>query len=117
MVIVRDAFFHIPPEEMRKAINSFRMANAAYLLTTFFLRGENARSVHFHGDFFPVDLLEEPYNFPLPEFAIFEASGSRKVLGLWSFEQLQDVQFLKEKREIWGTFGDAPADVAYASTG
>merc|ERR1712194_154477 len=104
IVMLRDVLFHIPPEELRQAINSADKANATYLLTTSFINGDNKRSVHYPGDFWPINLLAAPYNFPKPDFTVPNSHSDmdNKFMGLWPLEGIKDLPFLKNRQEIWG---------------
>ena len=103
IVMMRDVLFHIPPEELRKAINSFAASGATYLLTTTFLEGDNERSVTYPGDFFPINLLVAPYSFPSPDLIIpnTESDVKSKAMGLWKFEDLTGLPFLRNEQPVW----------------
>lgn len=106
IVMLRDVLFHIPPEELRQAINSADKANASYLLTTSFIGGDNKRSVHYPGDFWPINLRAAPYNFPNPDFVVPNSHSDMdsKFMGLWRLEDIKDLPFLKNRQEIWGDY-------------
>jgi hypothetical protein len=103
LLIVRDVIGHYPLEDGQKIIKNILNSNCKYLLSTSWYniidndyhenhinRGAN------YGNFYPVNLMSEPFNFPEPEMIIEEDvhvedynKGNRKVLGLWNLDVLK----------------------------
>lgn len=91
LIISRDLLVHLDYAAAKRAIENFRASGSAYLLTTTFPAHGNAE---LDGIWRPLNLQEEPFNFPPPLELINEncsEDGGQyrdKSLGLWRLQQL-----------------------------
>jgi len=110
LLFIRDVLGHLPLCDCKKIIENILSSDCKYLLTTTFAKiKENKWSsvkedelprmnenLSDYGLFYPVNLMEEPYNFPLAERFIEEDvevinynNGVRKALGFWKLDDLR----------------------------
>lgn len=120
LILVRDVLGHLPLQDGKKIIDNIINSNIKYLLTTTFVKktGEGWESVkedelprmnenlNDYGLFYPINLMEPPFNFPLAETYIEEDvevinyhNGVRKALGFWSLDKLRKQENTDEKGE------------------
>jgi SAM-dependent methyltransferase len=64
LMICRDCLFHLEQRKIVDFIANFRKSAVTYLLTTSYLVPENFNADIPTGNFFPIDLMAAPYNFP-----------------------------------------------------
>lgn len=65
LVLVRDCLTHFSYEDIYKAINNIKRSKSKYLLTTSFTQKKSNSDI-ITGDWRPLNLLTEPFNFPKP---------------------------------------------------
>ena len=110
LLFVRDVLGHCPLEDAHKIIENILKSKCRYVLTTTFAKITNERwgtvaecelprmneNIQEHGHFYPINLMEAPFNWPLPEAFIEEDvevinydKGVRKALGLWEISKIK----------------------------
>jgi hypothetical protein len=98
LVLCRDCLFHLPTNEIIKSINNIKNSNSTYLLTTSYnWRGISNNSEINFGEWRRINLEIEPFNFPPPEYFIFEGSTRKtdfdRFLGLWKISNLPNLNY------------------------
>lgn len=104
LLIVRDIIGHFPINDGKKIVENILKSNCKYLLSTtwynindktYYQRHDNRGADY--GNFYPVNLMSEPFNLPDPETYIVEDvvvdgydDGNRKVLGFWNLEKIKN---------------------------
>lgn len=88
----RDVLFHFADRDVFRALQRFAESNIEYLLTTYFPEVKQNQDIA-TGDFRPLNLLLEPFNFPQPEFSIEDWCPGLPVrrMGLWRRVTIQQV--------------------------
>ena len=110
LLIVRDIVGHFPLEDGKKIINNILRSNCKYLLSTTWAKKTeqgwtNCGPMDVHrqnegvdyGRFYPVNLLADPFNFPVAEVFLEEHvhvdnfdNGNRKALALWDLDKVRE---------------------------
>ena len=103
LIIVRDLLGHYPIEEGHKIITNILNSNSKYVLFTTWYhltdpkyhRSHRNKEVNY-GDWYPINLMSDPFNFPAPIGIVEENfhvdgynNGVRKILGLWNIADLR----------------------------
>jgi SAM-dependent methyltransferase len=90
LIICRDLLVHLDYATAKRAVENFRASGSTYLLaTTFYAHGNNELG----GIWRPLNLQEEPFNFPAPIELMNEnctedkGQYSDKSLGLWRLKE------------------------------
>lgn len=95
LMFVRDCLVHFSFEDIKKSIFRIRHSKSTYLLSTSFVNLEQNADIY-TGDWRPINLEKEPFNFPKPIITINEECDemdgiySDKCICLWEIEQLPD---------------------------
>jgi len=110
LLIVRDVIGHFPIEDGKKIVDNILKSNCKYLFsTTWAKKTENGwgkcnkievdrqnEGVEY-GRFYPVNLMDEPFNFPEADIYLEEdvrvdnfENGNRKVLALWDLQRVKN---------------------------
>jgi hypothetical protein len=93
LILCRDCLVHFSFEDAQLAINNFKSSGSKYLLTTTFFNHKRNTNIN-TGNWYPINLEIEPFNFPKPILYISENSRENgkeymdKSLGLWELEKL-----------------------------
>jgi hypothetical protein len=97
LLLCRDCLVHLSFESTLKIIKNFINSDINYFLITTFINKDRKNYDYSDGvGWYPINLLEFPFNLPQPMKLIdeecFECKGEfkDKSLGLWSKEQLKD---------------------------
>ena len=97
LVLCRDCLVHLSYGSIKKFIKNFVNSNSEYLLTTTFTRDNRINYDFVDGtNWFPINLMREPFNFPKPVILINESCTEKdqygdytdKCLGLWNRKDL-----------------------------
>jgi hypothetical protein len=92
LVLCRDCLFHLPLDDIERALRNVAQSGARFLLTTTFPgRGANAEAPI--GAWRPLDLEAAPFHLPPPAEVIVENPDGEypdKSLGLWPVETLRE---------------------------
>lgn len=93
LILCRDCLVHFSFNDARLAINNFKASGSKYLLTTTFFNHTQNKNIK-TGNWYPLNLEIEPFNFPKPILYINE-NGSKngkeymdKSLGLWELKKI-----------------------------
>lgn len=95
LVLCRDCLVHLSYREIKETINLLKKSGATYLLTTSFSELLSNSDIS-TGDWRPINLMLEPFNFPAPLLIIYEnctsANGywSDKSLMLWRLTDIEE---------------------------
>lgn len=96
LLFCRDCLVHFPYQEVFQAISRIIESGSKYLLTTTFLNWKN-KDIKM-GGWRPINLCEEPFNFPEPIEVIEERERDNlsdpfndKVMGLWLISDLYPI--------------------------
>jgi len=103
LVIVRDLLGHYPTTDAQKIIANILNSNSKYVLfTTWYHKYDPNYHLDYinrevnHGDWYPINLMSAPFNFPMPIEIIEEdfrvdghEDGVIKCLGLWEVSELR----------------------------
>ena len=93
LVFCRDLFGHLSYGQIHKALSNLKKSNSTFLLTTSFMERVDNRNIT-TGDWRPINLMKEPFNFPNPLKVInencTEGDGSflDKSLCLWRINEV-----------------------------
>lgn len=93
LIFCRDCLVHFSFQDIRRAIQNFKRSSSVYILTTTFT-GMNENVDICTGDWRPINLQLDPFNFPTPIKLIkernLEVNGhcADKSLGLWRISDL-----------------------------
>ena len=110
LLIVRDIVGHFPLEDGKKIIDNILKSNCKYLLSTTWAKKteqgwSNCGPTDVHrenegvdyGRFYPVNLMSQPFNFPVAEVFLEEDvhvdnfdNGNRKALALWDLDKVRE---------------------------
>lgn len=111
LLLIRDVLGHTPLNDCKKIIKNILNSKCKYLLTTTFAKKTNNgwtsvkedqlprmnENLPDYGLFYPINLMEEPFNFPKADVFIEEdvevinySDGVRKTLGLWEISKLKN---------------------------
>jgi len=92
LIFCRDCFVQLPYDDIKIAIHNIKRSHAKYLLTTSFINHNNTdRSM---GNWRPIDLCKEPFNFPKPIQIINEGCTENngiykdKTMCLWKISEI-----------------------------
>lgn len=92
LILCRDCLVHLSYDNVIRAINNFARSGSTYILTTTFLKNRKNRKHMITGQWHPLNLLTEPFNFPVPVCIINEKytleEFSDKSLALWKLSDL-----------------------------
>lgn len=88
--LCRDTLFHFPYDAIRASLRNFMRSNIRYFLTSNQPTGHN-RDLERFGDYFPLNLLAEPFDLPTP---IDRFSDSDRELVMWDKAALAQVEWL-----------------------
>jgi hypothetical protein len=92
LIFCRDLLVHFSNKDINQAIMNFKKSNSKYLLTTSF--GNKINKNITTGDWVPINLMSEPFNFPTPLQTINENCSegsvefSDKSLCLWKLSEI-----------------------------
>jgi hypothetical protein len=90
-ILSRDFFIHLSNWHIMKTVDNMRRSGSRYLITSTF-PGERNRNIA-TGQWRPVDLTREPFNFGPPLWQVIEDTQPHqdypKALGMWELESLQ----------------------------
>ena len=95
LMFVRDCLVHFSFEDIKKSIFRIKQSKSTYLLSTSFANLKKNTDIY-TGDWRPINLEKEPFNFPKPIITINEECDemdgiySDKCICLWEIEQLPD---------------------------
>jgi len=89
LILCRDFLFHLENENIIKIIQKFKNSGSIFLLTSSYINGDNFHTrIQCKGSrFFKIDLLNEPFNLPLPLEKFNEIEIDKKLY-LWKLEIL-----------------------------
>ncbi len=94
LVICRDVLVHLSFENIQKVINNIRLSNSRYFITTSFSSTTVNVDIR-NGDWRPINLLKEPFNFPKPIMTLNEKCSENngayedKSLYLWDLKNFK----------------------------
>ena len=95
LMFVRDCLVHFSFEDIKKSIFRIKQSKSTYLLSTSFANLKKNTDIY-TGDWRPINLEKEPFNFPKPIISINEECDemdgiySDKCICLWEIEELPD---------------------------
>lgn len=95
LMFVRDCLVHFSFEDIKKSIFRIKQSKSIYLLSTSFVNLKKNTDIY-TGDWRPINLEKEPFNFPKPIISINEECDemdgiySDKCICLWEIEELPD---------------------------
>ena len=95
LMFVRDCLVHFSFEDIKKSIFRIKQSKSTYLLSTSFANLKKNTDIY-TGDWRPINLEKEPFNFPKPIITINEECDemdgiySDKCICLWEIEELSD---------------------------
>lgn len=101
LIICRDLLVHLEYADAKRTIENFRASRSTYLLTTTFPAHHNTE---LEGIWRPLNLQEEPFNFPAPieliEENCTEDAGryADKSLGLWRLQEIGALTMLRQRQ-------------------
>ena len=101
LVFVRDCLVHLSYTDTKKALSNIIASRSRYLLTTSFVDRERNFNIA-SGEWRPINLEKQPYDFPPPIHVINEnctqdeGAYPDKSLLLWEIKDLSAINFLKE---------------------
>lgn len=93
LVIVRDCLVHLSNHDINKAIKNIKLSGSKYLLTTTFINEKKNFDLA-TGNWRPLNLQLEPFNFQNPIYLIkenlplFDNNATHKYIGLWEISKL-----------------------------
>ena len=96
LILVRDCLVHFSFEDIKKSIFRIKQSKSTYLLSTSFVNLEKNTDIY-TGDWRPINLEKEPFNFPKPIIKINEKCSemdgiySDKSICLWKIKNLPDL--------------------------
>jgi hypothetical protein len=88
LIFTRDCFVHLSYNDIKKAVKNIKTSGCKYLFTTTFINHHNNHDI-VTGGWRPINLQDEPFNFPEPEYILIEncteddGKYKDKSLGLW----------------------------------
>ena len=95
LMFVRDCLVHFSFEDIKKSIFRIKQSKSTYFLSTSFANLKKNTDIY-TGDWRPINLEKEPFNFPKPIITINEECDemdgiySDKCICLWEIEELPD---------------------------
>ncbi len=93
LMICRDCMIHLPQAQIFDVLRNFKKSGIGYLLATTYIVDDNFNTDIPMGNFFPIDLMAPPYNFPKNHvYAIndwIEGFYPRRMC-LWGRSQIPD---------------------------
>ena len=95
LILVRDCLVHFSLKDIKKSIFRIKQSKSTYLLSTSFVNLEKNTDIY-TGDWRPINLEKEPFNFPKPIITINEECDemdgiySDKCICLWEIEELPE---------------------------
>ena len=95
LMFVRDCLVHFSFEDIKKSIFRIKQSKSNYLLSTSFANLKKNTDIY-TGDWRPINLEKEPFNFPKPIITINEECDemdgiySDKCICLWEIKELPD---------------------------
>ncbi len=101
LVFVRDCLVHLSYSDTKKALSNIIASRSRYLLTTSFVDRERNFNIA-SGEWRPINLEKQPYDFPPPIHVINEnctqdeGAYRDKSLLLWEIKDLSAINFLLE---------------------
>jgi len=101
LVFVRDCLVHLSYTDTKKALSNIIASRSRYLLTTSFVDRERNFNIA-SGEWRPINLEKQPYDFPPPIHVINEnctqdeGAYRDKSLLLWEIKDLSTINFLLE---------------------
>ncbi|MDR2731981.1 MAG: hypothetical protein LBB36_02050 [Fibromonadaceae bacterium] len=81
LIFTRDCFIHLSNSDIQKAIGNIKKSGSKYLMATTYVNHDYNCDI-ITGEFRPVNLQKEPFNFPEPECLLLE-NDAGKAMGLW----------------------------------
>ncbi|MDR2732544.1 MAG: hypothetical protein LBB36_04925 [Fibromonadaceae bacterium] len=81
LIFTRDCFMHLSNNDIQKAISNIKKSGSKYLMATTYVKHDENQDIA-TGEFRPVNLQKEPFNFPEPEYLLLE-NDAGKAMGLW----------------------------------
>ena len=94
LIICRDCLVHCSQDDIRSILSHFKKSGSTYLLATSFPRTMKNININ-TGEWFPINLMIAPFNFPKPLLIINENCTQEggyyndKSLYLWKLDQIQ----------------------------
>jgi hypothetical protein len=94
LVLCRDCLVHFSFKDIRSALDNIRKSSSTYLLTTTFLRRDKNEDIY-TGQWRPLNLQQDPFNFPEPiklineNCTIDDGLYADKCLALWRLADLR----------------------------
>jgi 2-polyprenyl-3-methyl-5-hydroxy-6-metoxy-1,4-benzoquinol methylase len=89
-VILRDVLVHLPAEDIQKIITNLRNSGIQYVFATNFKTIDRNTNLKIAGQWRPVNLLLEPFNFDKPLEEIEEISEAYRIYRNGKYIKLQD---------------------------
>lgn len=86
-IISRDFIQHLPTEKVMTFLKNIRRSEIEWLMITSHSNPVNG-DIRDAGDYRPINLLAEPFNFPPPIISIMDPPGSDRILGVWNKNSL-----------------------------
>jgi hypothetical protein len=99
LMFVRDCLVHFSLKDIKKSIFRIKQSKSTYLLSTSFVNLEKNTDIY-TGDWRPINLEKEPFNFPKPIIIINEKCSemdgiySDKSICLWKINKLPDLNLV-----------------------
>ena len=99
LMLVRDCLVHFSFEDIKKSIFRIKQSKSNYLLSTSFVNLKKNTDIY-TGDWRPINLEKEPFNFPKPIITINEECDemdgiySDKSICLWEIKNLPDLNLV-----------------------
>ena len=99
LILVRDCLVHFSLKDIKKSIFRIIQSKSTYLLSTSFVNLEKNTDIY-TGDWRPINLEKEPFNFPKPIIIINEKCSemdgiySDKSICLWKINKLPDLNLV-----------------------
>ena len=99
LMFVRDCLVHFSFEDIKKSIFRIKQSKSTYLLSTSFANLKKNTDIY-TGDWRPINLEKEPFNFPKPIITINEECDemdgiySDKSICLWEIKNLPDLNLV-----------------------
>lgn len=93
LVFIRDCLVHLSNHDIIKTIKNIKQSENKYLLATTFIDEKKNYDLA-TGNWRPLNLQLEPFNFPKPIYLIkenlpkFESNSNHKYIGLWEISKI-----------------------------
>lgn len=89
MMMCRDCLFHLSNDDILKTLHNFLSSNIRYMFTTSHVVGHENYDIN-TGSFRRLDLLQSPFNFPMPLFSLDDTFSyhPERTMSIWSRDQI-----------------------------